>query len=170
MSEIQPIYIGIIVILQALSIFIIKLILENSIKFEFKKREQAAIIASLFAEWIDNPKERKDLNRLAWEATLWLPDNLAKEVNKRLANEPEAKKTKEILVSIKELIQGHKSSLNPAEIVHFPKKEEPVTQINIKQVDGLEEKLKKIEERLDKLEKLSPKYDKDNGTMNFQVE
>lgn len=160
MSGIQPLDISILAILQLLSIFILKLILENSIKFEFRKREQATMVASLFAEWIDNPKERKDLNRLAWEATLWLPDNLAKEVNKRLANAPDAKKTKEILVSIRELIQGHKSSLNPTEIVHFPKN----------QVNELEERLKKIEERLDKLEKLSPKYDKDTGTMNFQNE
>ena len=105
-------------VFQTLAFFILKSIL----KFEFRKREQAAMVASLFAEWIDWPNERKELNRLTWEATLWLPDKLAKEVNKRLVNAPEAKNIKEILVSIKGLIQGRKSSLNPADIVHFEKK------------------------------------------------
>jgi hypothetical protein len=106
---------------QALAAFIIEKYLENTIKFEFTKREQAAMVASLFAEWIDRPTERKELNRLTWEATLWLPDDLAREVNKRLNNAPDAKDIKEILVDIKRLIHGRKSNLNPIEIVHFPK-------------------------------------------------
>jgi len=45
------------------------------------------------------------------------------------------------------------------------KKEAVMTQINIRQVEGLEERLRKLEERLDKLEKQSSKYDKDTGTI-----
>ena len=112
---------GMMVILQTLAIFILKSILENTIKFEFRKREKAAMVASLFAEWIDRPKERKELNRLIWEVTLWLPDDLAREVNKRLNNAPDAKNIKEIIVDIKSLIHGRKSKLDPKDIVHFPK-------------------------------------------------
>jgi hypothetical protein len=108
-------------ILQTLAVFILKSIVQSTIKFEFKKREQAAMVASLFAEWIDRPKEHKELNRLAWEATLWLPDDLAKEVNKRLLNAPDAKDIKEILVDVKGLIHGQKSTINPLDIVHYPK-------------------------------------------------
>ena len=123
MTEVQlAIILGVIVVLQTLSIYILKAILKNTIEFEFKKREQAAMVAALFAEWTDKPAEPKELNRLTWEATLWLPDDLAKEVNKRLANAPDAKDIKEILVDIRGLIQGRKSSLNPADIVHFPKR------------------------------------------------
>ncbi len=104
-----------------LVIFVITENIRSKTEFDLRKREQAAIIASLFAEWIDRPEEKKELNRLTWEATLWLPDGLAKEVNQRLANEPTAKNTKEILVDIKGLIQGRKSSLNPSDIVHFGK-------------------------------------------------
>ena len=122
MTEIQlAIILSTVAVFQTLSVFVLKSILKNTIEFEFKKREQAAMVASLFAEWIDRPNEHKELNRLTWEATLWLPDELAKEVNKRLVNAPDAKEMKEILVSIKGIIQGRKSSLNPAEIVHFPK-------------------------------------------------
>lgn len=113
---------AIIGILQVLSVYIIlKSILKNTIKFEFKKREQASIVAALFAEWLDNPKEKKDLNHLAWEVTLWLPDNIAKEVNKRLANASDAKDLKEILVDVKGLIHGRKSTINPMDIVHYQK-------------------------------------------------
>lgn len=122
MTDIQfEIVLGVLFVLQALSTFVLKSILQNTIKFEFKKREQAAIVASLFAEWIASPIEHKDLNRLTWEATLWLPDNIALEVNKRLANEPDAKDMKEILVDIKGLIHGRKSKMNPMDIVHYPK-------------------------------------------------
>lgn len=122
MTDVQlGIMLGAMTVLQTLAVFILKSILENTIKFEFRKREQAAMVASLFAEWIDRPTERKELNRLTWEATLWLPDDLAREVNRRLNNAPDAKNLKEILVDIKGLIHGGKSKLNPIEIVHFPK-------------------------------------------------
>jgi len=108
-------------VIQTLATFILKSVLQNTISFEFKKREQAAMVASLFAEWMDRPKEQKDLNRLTWEATLWLPDDIAQEVNKRLRNAPDAKDLKEILVDIKGLIHGRKSKMNPMDIVHYPK-------------------------------------------------
>ena len=121
MTDLQ-IILSVLVIIQALSIFILKSILQNTIKFEFKKREQSIMIASLFAEWLDRPEDTKNLNRLAWEATLWLPDDIAQEVNKRLLNASDAKDLKEILVDVKGLIHGRKSKINPEGIVHFPKK------------------------------------------------
>lgn len=113
--------VAVLLVVQALSIFVLKSILENTIKFEYGKREQAVIIASLFAEWIDNPSERKELNRLAWEASLWLPDDLALEVNKRLNNAPDAKDIREIIIEIKGLIHGRKSKLEAKNMVYFPK-------------------------------------------------
>jgi hypothetical protein len=113
------IIIAVLVILQAIGIFIIQEILKNKIEFEFKKREQAAIVAELFAEWISNPVDNKKLNQLAWEATLWLPDSLAKEVNKRLANSKDAVDIRQILVEIKTHIHGKKSDLEWTKLVYF---------------------------------------------------
>ena len=123
--NIQPIVIAtaILAIFQALGLFIIEEILKKKIEFEFKKREQAALIAELFSEWISNPTETKKLNQLTWEATLWLPDDLAKEVNKRLSNSPDAKNIKQIIVDVKKIIHGKPSSMDPELIVHFPDKE-----------------------------------------------
>jgi hypothetical protein len=88
-------------------------------KTELSMRAQAAMVASLFAEWTASPAEKKDLNRLAWEATLWLPDDIALEVNKRLQNRADAKDIKEILVDIKGLMHGKKSIMNSMDITHF---------------------------------------------------
>jgi len=106
---------------QALCFLILRVRLENTIKFEFRKREQAAMVASLFSEWMGGSEDTKKLNRLAWEATLWLPDKIATEVNKRLQNKPDAKDAKEILVDVKALIHGRKSTLKPLDITHYPK-------------------------------------------------
>lgn len=112
---------GILALIQVLSIFILKSILENAIKFEYRKKEQSALVASLFAEWIDNPANRKELNRLNWEATLWLPDRLADDVNRRLNNAADAKDVRQILVEVKSIIHGKKSQLDWQRIVYFPK-------------------------------------------------
>lgn len=115
------IILAVLAVFQTLGMVIVGEILKKKIEFEFKKREQAALIASLFSEWIDKPENRKELNRLTWEANLWLPDNIANEVNKSLAHRPDAKDIREIIVSVKGLIQGKKSSLLPSSIVYFPK-------------------------------------------------
>jgi hypothetical protein len=105
---------------QALGVVVNKLWLESTLKFEFRRREQAALVAALFAAWgIDRRAQERELNRLAWEATLWLPDDLATEVNKRLANRPDAKGMKEIIVDIKGLMQGRKSKMKGTDIVHY---------------------------------------------------
>jgi hypothetical protein len=105
---------------QALGVVVNKLWLESTLKFEFRRREQAALVAALFAAWgIDRSAQERELNRLAWEATLWLPDDLATEVNKRLANRPDAKGMKEIIVDIKGLMQGRKSKMKGTDIVHY---------------------------------------------------
>jgi hypothetical protein len=111
-----------IIIVQGLGIFFIQQRLRNKIDFEFMKREQAVIVASLFAEWIDKPEDTKKLNQLAWEATLWLPDELASEVNKCLLNSPDSTNIKQILVDVKFYIQGKTSTLDPMEIPHFLKR------------------------------------------------
>jgi hypothetical protein len=87
---------------------------------ELSTRAKAEIISSVFALWKQAPSpELKELNRLAWEATLWLPDDIALEVNKRLQNRPDAKDIKQILVDVKSLIHGQKSKLDPMDITHY---------------------------------------------------
>jgi hypothetical protein len=75
----------------------------------------------VLSEWISPDIDYKLLNKLTWEATLWLPDSLAKDLNARLANASTAKSVKEILVAIKEHLHGSATQINSHEIVHFTK-------------------------------------------------
>ena len=115
----------------AVFVYCVKLVIENSVNksleqfkadlsFEQKKREQAAIVAEAIADWVAKPTKVEDvkkLQKLVWEATLWLPDELAKEFNDMLAHKEHT--AKEMLVSIKSHIWQQKTSLKADDIVHF---------------------------------------------------
>lgn len=89
-------------------------------KNESKRKEQAAVVAEAIAEWAANPTDIKDikkLQKLVWEATLWLPDALAADFNNMLAHH--GKTPKEILVAIKSHLWGTATTLRPEDIVNF---------------------------------------------------
>jgi hypothetical protein len=123
---------AVVAVLQLLASLWLKARLESSIKheydkkleefkFETRRREQSALVAAVLSEWISPDIDYKKLNKLAWEATLWLPDSLANDLNARLANAPTAKSLKEILVEIKGHLHGSPSQIAPNSIVHFHK-------------------------------------------------
>lgn len=119
----------------AVVVYAVKLIVDISVKksmeqlkadlsFEQKKREQAALVAEAIANWIAHPTEVKDikeLQKLVWEATLWLPDDLAKDFNDMLTHKE--KTAKEMLVSVKSHIWQQETKLKPDDIVHFELRE-----------------------------------------------
>ena len=53
----------------------------EEVKFDIKKREQAALVAELFSKWIHVDEvampNARELNKLSFEMSLWLPDELA---------------------------------------------------------------------------------------------
>jgi predicted transcriptional regulator len=89
-------------------------------KFEMRRREQAAMIAELLAEWDSKSNDRKRLNQLVLEANLWLPESIARELNRVLSYHSDAKSSKELVIDIRHLLQGEKDSLLANEIVYFP--------------------------------------------------
>ena len=63
---------------------------QNKREKEQQKREQAVSAIAAIAYWISlkrdlNEAELEKLQKLVWQATLWLPDNLAKKFNNMLA-------------------------------------------------------------------------------------
>jgi hypothetical protein len=63
---------------------------QNKRQKEQQKREQAVSAIAAIAYWISlrrdlNEAELEKLQKLVWQATLWLPDNLAKKFNNMLA-------------------------------------------------------------------------------------
>ncbi len=93
--------------------------IKAELAFETRKREQSALVAELLAQWINQPMNKNLVNKLAWEASLWLPENEADQLNKLLAHDPTGPNTKEMLISIRELIQGCETSLKAEDLVHF---------------------------------------------------
>jgi hypothetical protein len=91
----------------------------EEIKYDVRVREQAASIAELFAEWNSDPVDRKRLNQLTWEASLWLPTDIVRDVSRRLSNSVEAKDVKDILLSVRALLQKKTDDLKASELVHF---------------------------------------------------
>ena len=102
----------------------------EELKVEQRRREQAKVVAELLALWpllsLDNKEDVKSLNRLALEATLVLPNNLARELNNMLAKHKDSPKPKELLVLLKQYMwepHAHKEqnakALTAGEITHW---------------------------------------------------
>jgi hypothetical protein len=94
----------------------------EEIKFEIKKREQSALVANMFSKWIvlkDDTDKNRELNKLSFEMSLWLPDNIAIEVNKRLRNAKDSKTVMDLIIECRKLINDGKTDLKPEEITFF---------------------------------------------------
>jgi hypothetical protein len=85
-------------------------------------RSRAALIADLMAEWLSDPDDRKHLNKLSFEAFLWLPKDIAEDLSKLLNHQPGAKSTREILATVRNHLLGEEEKIDSNNIIHFPKK------------------------------------------------
>ena len=80
------------------------------------EKQKIELVSELIAEWMANPhgeifsKEyRARLNRLSFQASLWLPSALAIELSKRLQNKPDAKSSWELVLFARRLLTGDSS-------------------------------------------------------------
>jgi hypothetical protein len=94
-------------------------------KRELDKKQKIELVAELLAEWIKHPlgepipkDQRTRINTLSFKATLWLPEPLSIELNKRLQNRPDAKSIFEILLFAREQLV-EKSSLTPEFVTYW---------------------------------------------------
>jgi hypothetical protein len=88
-------------------------------RLQFKQREQAAVIAELLAEWSSGQYDPKRLNRLIWEASLWLPAETVAEISKVVRNSPDARPVKQLLVEVRGHIKGKQDGVGASQIVQF---------------------------------------------------
>lgn len=94
----------------------------EELRFEIKKREQSSLIAELFSSWLiikQDELRNRQLNKLSFEMSLWLPDDIAFEINKRLKNLGGAKRAEELIVECRKIIQGTDTKLRPEDITFF---------------------------------------------------
>jgi hypothetical protein len=79
------------------------------------EKQKIELVSELIAEWMANPsggfsKEyRTRLNRLSFQASLWLPSPLAIELSKRLQNKRDAKTSWELVLFARHLLTGDSS-------------------------------------------------------------
>ncbi|EGQ7854982.1 TPA: hypothetical protein RQK93_004718 [Vibrio vulnificus] len=92
---------------------------KSKLAFNSKKREQAALVAELLSEWVKRPVDKSRLNRLTWEATLWLPEDEVQELHKLLSHHKKAPSTKQFLINVREVIQGDGTKLKASDVVNF---------------------------------------------------
>lgn len=101
---------------------------EYAVKLEeWKKSEQIRVkseaIASLLAEWMSFPDEQRTLNKLTFEAYLWLPTDILRLLTKTFTHAPTAPNARDILWHVrKHLLQDE--TLEPWEIVIFKQESE----------------------------------------------
>ena len=99
---------------------------------ETKRRERAQLIADLMAEWMDSPvdgtmasEQRKRLNKLSFEATLWLPEDIARELSRVLQSDPTAPNMFELLLGVRTHLSG-KHNLTVKDVTQWTRdKEQP---------------------------------------------
>lgn len=92
---------------------------------EFKQeqliRYKAEIVAELIAEWLDKPEDIKRLNKLSFEAFIWLPDDICNELSKLLSHKSDAKPYRDVLIDTRKYLLKE-TTLKAWEIINFPKK------------------------------------------------
>jgi hypothetical protein len=89
---------------------------KQELEASYLEKQKIELVSELIAEWMANPpgeifsKEyRTRLNRLSFQASLWLPTELAIELSKRLQNKPDAKTSWELILVARRLLTGDSS-------------------------------------------------------------
>lgn len=88
-------------------------------KNELESRKKAELIAELLSEWLSFPDTQVKLNKLTFEAFLWLPDDIAKDLSNLLAHTKDAPETRDILLKIRKYLLNNNTSIESKEIIIF---------------------------------------------------
>ena len=91
---------------------------KKEIDFEKTKLEKSALVAELLSEWKSKPEDKTKLNRLLWEASLWLPDEEAININNLLAHETDIT-LKQMIIKIRNLIHKKETKLTNQDLTSF---------------------------------------------------
>jgi hypothetical protein len=109
--------------------------IESSIQHEYDKklskfendlevRLRAELVADLMAEWIKGEKELdyNRLNQLSFQAFLWLPAPLARDLSNTLAHKTGADDLRSIIQKIRKHLLGEKDDLEARYVIVFKNK------------------------------------------------
>lgn len=114
--------------------------LKSSIKHEYdlkileierqkEIRLKGEIVADLLAQWIrkDGKVDYYELNRLSFQAFIWLPKGLAEELSNTLAHKPKSANLREMLKKVRTYLQGWDDLFQFQDVIVFnePKMHSP---------------------------------------------
>lgn len=88
-------------------------------KNELESRKKAELIAELLSEWLALPESQIKLNKLTFEAFLWLPDDIAKDLSDLLTHKDNAPEVRDVLLKIRKYLLNDKTNLESKEIIIF---------------------------------------------------
>ncbi|MCG5279861.1 hypothetical protein [Providencia rettgeri] len=94
-------------------------------------RLKSALLAELLAEWVSYPSDRRKLRTLTYQAFIWLPEPIAKDLSSILAHEEGAKDITQILIDIRKHLLGESDTLSAESVVNFALTEKEITDIRI---------------------------------------
>jgi hypothetical protein len=88
-------------------------------------RLKGEVVADLLAQWIrkNGNLDYHELNRLTFQAFLWLPTDLAEELSNCLARKSGAKNIREVLIDIRKYLHGNTDTLKANNIIVFDEPE-----------------------------------------------
>ncbi len=109
--------------------------IEFSIKHEYDKnlskfdndlevRLRAELVADLMAEWINDTKDLDyhRLNQLSFQAFLWLPPQLARDLSSTLTHKPGSDDLRSIIQKVRKHLLGESDSLEAHQVIVFKNK------------------------------------------------
>lgn len=95
-------------------------------KFEndLEVRLRAELVADLMAEWIKDTKELDyhRLNQLSFQAFLWLPPQLARDLSNTLAHKPGSDDLRSIIQKVRKHLLGESDNLEAHQVIVFKDK------------------------------------------------
>lgn len=87
-------------------------------KNELESRKKAELIAELLSEWLSFPDSQVKLNKLTFEAFLWLPDDISKDLSNLLAHNENAPEVRDILLKIRKYLLNN-TNIESKDIIIF---------------------------------------------------
>lgn len=126
---------SLVVVLAFLSKTWIEKRIEFSIQHEYDKklskfendlevRLRAELVADLMAEWIKDTKDLDyhRLNQLSFQAFLWLPPQLARDLSNTLAHKPGSDDLRSIIQKVRKHLLGEGDNLEASQVIVFKDK------------------------------------------------
>lgn len=96
----------------------------SKLENDLEVRRRAELVADLMAEWIKDTKELDyhRLNQLSFQAFLWLPPQLARDLSDALAHEPGSDDLRSIIHKVRKHLLGESDNLEAHQVIVFKEK------------------------------------------------